>query len=118
VVLVVPTLNDSEDEIRRMTAWIRDELGPNVPVNFIRFYPQYQMRHLPPTPQAALDLAARTAIAQGLNFVYATGVTGVTTFCPKCHAPLVDRVKYVVVTDNLVEARCPKCGFEIPGVWG
>lgn len=117
VVLVVPTLNDREDELRGLASWVRRELGPNVPVHFIRFYPQYKLRHLPATPQSTLDKAARIAVEAGLNFVYATGLREVTTFCPECRAPLVERVKYAVVKDNLTEAKCPKCGFNIPGVW-
>lgn len=116
VVLLVPTLNDSEDELRRMAGWIAKELGPNVPLNFIRFYPLYKLRNLPPTPRETLQRAHDIAVGEGLNFVYATEVQG-TTLCPKCRFRLVERTVDVTISSKMAGLKCPKCGTAIPGVW-
>ncbi len=116
VVLVVPTLNDRPDEIRRMAAWVRDELGPTVPLNFIRFHPMYRLTNLPPTPEETLRMAHDTAVGQGLSFVYATGVSG-GTHCPKCGTELILRTVDVLEANKMDGPKCPKCSALVPGVW-
>ena len=120
VVLVIPTLNDNMDEIKRMAAWIAKELGPDVPLFFTRFHPAYKIRHLPRTPARTIQLAGETARAEGLHFVYAgnmPGTRGENTYCPACKAPLVERYGNVVRSQQIANSACPTCGHTIPGVW-
>ncbi|HID10339.1 MAG TPA: AmmeMemoRadiSam system radical SAM enzyme [Candidatus Latescibacteria bacterium] len=120
VYLVVPTQNDSPDEIRQMCRWILQELGPDVPLHFTRFYPQYKMRNLPPTPVKTLERAWEIARDEGLHFVYIGNVPGhraESTYCPSCDRRLIYRIGYAVEVEGLRNGRCAHCGREIPGVW-
>ena len=121
VVLIVPTLNDGEDEIRRMADWIVRELGPDVPVHFSRFRPAYKLRNLPPTPPATLQRARRVAGEQGCRYVYLGNLPGTdaeNTHCPACGATVVERYGYFVRAVRLNAGNCARCGHPIPGVWG
>ncbi|MEM2936419.1 MAG: AmmeMemoRadiSam system radical SAM enzyme, partial [Candidatus Bathyarchaeia archaeon] len=84
VVLILPTLNDDPAEIRQMAAWVRDHMGPDVPVHFTRFHPTYKLRNLPPTPVSTLERCRNEALAAGLRFVYlgnVPGHRGQNTYC-------------------------------------
>jgi len=121
VVLIVPTLNDSADETKRMASWIASELHPDVPVHFSRFLPQYKLRNLPPTPVATLERCVRVAEGEGLNFVYLGNVVGhpkESTYCPDCKRLLIQRFGYYI-RRNLIsgEGTCTNCGRRIPGIW-
>jgi len=118
--LVIPTLNDDPDDIRRMCAWIRHNLGEDVPVHFSRFFPAYKLQRLPPTPIETLETAAEIANAEGLQYVYIGNVPGHqrnSTFCPRCGETLISRVHFAVLDLNLDHGKCPACGHEIPGIW-
>jgi len=121
VVLVIPTLNDSMDEIKRMSAWIVKELGPDVPLHFIRFHAAYKIRNLPRTPPRTLSRAYRTATAEGCHFVYGGNMPGIpseNTYCPSCKTCLVDRHGHGIISNELKKGKCHKCGTTIPGIWG
>jgi pyruvate formate lyase activating enzyme len=120
VYLVIPTLNDGTEEIRRMCRWIKEEAGPDVPLHFSRFYPMYLMKNLPPTPIATLENAYRTARQEGLDYVYIGNVPGhesENTFCPVCRNIVVRRRGYQIEKIQLHEGRCAFCQKSIPGVW-
>jgi pyruvate formate lyase activating enzyme len=120
VMLVIPTLNDSPEEIRRMSQWIVKELGPDVPVHFTRFHPTYRMTNLPQTPISTLDACRQTALDAGIHYVYAGNVPthpGENTYCHSCHAELIRRVGYQIKSNDIEEGKCPKCGTVIPGIW-
>ncbi len=120
VVLIVPTLNDSDAEIRDLARWVKASLGPDVPVHFSRFHPTYRLTNLPPTPVATLDRLWKLAKAEGLEFVYVGNVPGhpgESTDCPGCGARLIHRIGYRVLENRLKKGRCPDCGRVIPGVW-
>ncbi len=120
VVLLVPTLNDSPEEARRLAGWIVRELGPDVPLFFTRFHPAYRLRNLPPTPPAVLAAAGAAARAEGCRFVYAgnmPGTPGETTCCPSCGADVVRRYGFHVLAMDLRDGACPACGRPVPGVW-
>ncbi len=120
VVLLIPTLNDGEDEIKRLAAWSATELGPNVPLHFTRFRPAYKMRNLPPTPPRTLTIARRTAMAEGCRFVYTgnlQGDDGESTYCPSCGARAIHRYGMMTLANELRNGACPKCREPIPGVW-
>ncbi|HOW72619.1 MAG TPA: AmmeMemoRadiSam system radical SAM enzyme [Phycisphaerae bacterium] len=120
VVLIIPTKNDSADEIRQMSDWILKNLGPDVPVHFTRFSPTYRVKNLPPTPAATLDRCRKTALETGLHYVYVGNLPshpGENTYCHQCKAELIRRVGYRIAANAVKEGKCPKCGTAIPGVW-
>lgn len=125
VYLVIPTVNDSEKELRAMSRWVKQTLGADVPLHLTRFHPDYQLKHLPPTPYEALRRGWQIARAEGLRFVYvgnvpgtvAGGVSAENTYCPKCQRLLVERRGFGVSKNVLQGGRCPDCRSVIPGVW-
>ncbi len=120
VYLVVPTLNDSEQEITGLVKWIKKYLGRDVPVHFTRFYPQYLLKNLPPTPVSTLDRCKQIADAAGLNYVYVGNVPGhpaESTYCPNCGKKIIDRYGYSIALTGMKDGRCAYCGEKIPGVW-
>ncbi|MGD9518544.1 MAG: AmmeMemoRadiSam system radical SAM enzyme [Armatimonadota bacterium] len=120
VVLIVPGLNDSETAVRSMCKWIRQTVGADVPLHFSRFYPNYQLRNLPPTPYATLRRCQDIAKGLGLHFVYLGNVPEApsqNTVCPGCGKTLVERRGYTVTAMALRKGSCSGCGRRIPGVW-
>jgi pyruvate formate lyase activating enzyme len=118
--LIIPTLNDKPDDIRRLARWVRTNLGSDIPLHFSRFFPQYKMQHLPPTPLEILDIAHQIAMEEGLYYVYIGNIRsrqGENTYCPGCHKMLIERQEYVVMTNNLKDGCCPDCGKKIYGAW-
>ncbi len=118
--LVIPTVNDAPSDVRTMCRWIRDELGPDVPVHFARFYPLYKLANLPPTPVKSLDTARRIALEEGLEHVYVARVTGhegENTFCPACGSTVINRLGFVIEEMNITDGACAACGRRIGGLW-
>lgn len=117
--LLIPGKNDSDAELTAMCQWIAQQLGPDVPLHFSAFHPDYKMPDIPPTPVATLTRARHIALHAGLNYVY-TGnvhdVEGDTTFCPACHAPLIVRDWYHIKAYHLTpDGHCPDCHNPIAG---
>ena len=117
--LLIPGKNDSDAEVRAECQWIFRELGPDVPVHFTAFHPDFKMTDLPPTPAATLKRARRIAIDEGLRYVYTGNIhdtEGGTTFCHGCGAALIvrdwHRIEQYRVT---AEGKCPDCATAIPG---
>jgi pyruvate formate lyase activating enzyme len=103
-----------------MSAWIRKELGPDVPIHLSRFHPTYLMKKLPPTPVDTLERLKKTAETEGLQYVYignVPGHPGESTLCPECRARLIHRTGYNVRLEALDGNTCRQCGLKIPGVW-
>jgi pyruvate formate lyase activating enzyme len=120
VVLLIPTLNDSEGEIRNLCSWVVDKLGAHVPVHFSRFHPTYRLKNLPPTPVATLEMAHRVARASGLEYAYLGNVPGhpaESTACHACGELLIRRMGYRILENKLKRGKCPECDVAIPGVW-
>jgi len=118
--LVIPGLNDKDDELTALCRWVRDNLGRETPVHFSRFHPQHRMRHIPPTPAATLERARQIARAEGLDYVYIGNVLvddASTTRCPTCGRDVLRRTGYTVLKNDVVEGSCPNCKTEIYGVW-
>ncbi|WP_243286530.1 AmmeMemoRadiSam system radical SAM enzyme [Geothrix terrae] len=117
--LLIPGQNDSSEELAALSAWIARELGPDVPLHFTAFHPDYKMTDLPRTPTSTLTRAREIARAAGLRYVYTGNVhdaTGGTTHCPGCQAALIVRDWYRIERNRLTAAgRCPDCGTKIPG---
>ncbi len=117
--LLIPTLNDSDAEIRQLAEWVLKELGPDVPLHFTAFHADWKMNDLPPTPPATLARARRIAREVGLHHVYTGNVhdrDGGTTYCPSCQAALIVRDWYEIPEYQLTDdGRCPECGTAIAG---
>jgi pyruvate formate lyase activating enzyme len=128
--LLIPGHNDSSDEITRLTRWIVTELGPDVPLHFTAFHPDYKMLDAPPTPAAVLRRARTIGRENGLRYVYTGNVSdrdGQSTYCHECGTAVIERDWYELGRWNLDAAgRCIECGTETagvfdpdgPGTWG
>jgi pyruvate formate lyase activating enzyme len=119
--LLIPGRNDSDAEIAAECAWIRENLGVDVPVHFTAFHPDYKMLDTPPTPPATLTRARRIGIDEGLRFVYTGNVhdaEGDSTWCPGCGSAVVVRdwyaMRHYALTDD---GRCQACGCQLAGVY-
>ncbi|MDI6791397.1 MAG: AmmeMemoRadiSam system radical SAM enzyme [bacterium] len=118
--LVVPTLNDSRQEIEDLVDFVLYQLGPDIPLHFSRFHPMYQLKNLPPTPVSTLDMARNLAIDKGLYYVYAGNVPGHpgnNTYCPNCKGLIIGRTGYLILKNRVQDGRCEICGFKIAGIW-
>lgn len=118
--LVVPTLNDSDAMMTDLCKWLAGEVGPDVPVHFTRFHPDYQLQNLPPTPIATLDKARDTALKAGLRYPYVGNVPGHPgnhTYCPKCGKTVIERNSMFLMAMKLKDGACAACGTKIPGIW-
>ncbi|MCI1964425.1 MAG: AmmeMemoRadiSam system radical SAM enzyme [Ancrocorticia sp.] len=123
--LLIPGLNDSDEEIAAMAEWIVSHLGPDVPHHFSAFHPDFRMMDRPPTPPETLKRAREIAMRSGEHFVYTGNISdprGQSTYCPRCGAVAVKRNWYVTEVVG-VNARadgtgtCTHCGTKLPGVW-
>lgn len=120
VYLVIPSLNDSTEEIRKMSQWIKNEVGPDVPVHFSRFHPMYLIQNLPPTPVSTLEKVRDIALGEDLHYVYIGNVPGhkaENTFCPRCQNMIIERVGFQVKKFELEGGNCKFCRNSIPGIW-
>ena len=127
--LLIPGRNDGDDELGALSAWVRAELGPEVPLHFSAFHPDWKMRDVPPTPPATLTRARDIAVAEGLRHVYTGNVhdkAGGSTWCAKCGALLIERDWYELGRWGLDDSgHCVSCGARCagrfdgpPGGWG
>jgi len=117
--LLIPGQNDSPEEIRGLSRWVRENLGTDVPLHFSRFFPQYKLLNLPPTPDETIIRARETAMAEGLKFVYTGNINypeGEATYCPRSGEKIIERRGYFVVFNHLKEGACSD-GEKIPGIW-
>jgi pyruvate formate lyase activating enzyme len=118
--LIIPELNDSDEELIKLSRWVARNLGADTPLHFSRFHPQYRMRNLPPTPAETLERAREIARTEGLHFVYLGNILAedaANTYCPDCSELLIERSGYQVLRQNVKEGRCKHCGTAIEGVW-
>jgi len=127
--LIIPGLNDSEPETHALARWVVEHLGPDVPLHFSAFHPDWRMRDRPPTPPATLARARRIAMDEGVLYAYTGNVAdieGGTTRCHGCGTALIVRKWFDIVEWHLDEdARCLECGALCagrfagpPGGWG
>ncbi len=120
--LLIPGHNDSAAEVTELSQWVAKELGPDVPLHFSAFHPDYKLLAAPPTPPAALARARRIALDQGLHYVYIGNVhdrEGDTTFCPTCGKAVIVRDWYEILAYQLTEdGHCRHCGGAIAGRYG
>jgi pyruvate formate lyase activating enzyme len=119
--LLIPGLNDSDAELEAMTRWFAEHLGPDVPLHFTAFHPDFRLRDRPRTPPATLRRARQVARRNGLCHVYVGNVhdpEGDSTYCAGCGALLIGRDWYELTAWNLDgTGHCPECGMSCPGVF-
>ncbi|MCP4755396.1 MAG: AmmeMemoRadiSam system radical SAM enzyme [Proteobacteria bacterium] len=118
--LVVPTLNDSKKMLTELSKWVVGELGPDVPVHFTRFHPDYKMLNLPPTPVTTLERAYETAKTAGMHFPYVGNVPGHpgnNTHCPSCGETVIQRTGFFVLKNDIIGNQCGHCRKPVAGVW-
>ncbi len=117
--LVIPGENDSEKEFQEMSEWIFRNLGPDVPLHFTAFHPDFRMLDHPPTPAETLTRARQIAIGKGLRYVYTGNVhdpKGSSTYCHSCKKLLIERDWYELGQYTLVKKnQCRYCGNALPG---
>jgi pyruvate formate lyase activating enzyme len=127
--LLIPGLNDSEAELEKMTQWVVENLGPDVPWHFTAFHPDWRMRDIPPTPAETLSRARAIAMKNGVRYAFTGNVhdpAGQATYCHQCHAVLIGRDWYEITAWHLTdEGKCKNCGTACagvfdrsPGTWG
>jgi pyruvate formate lyase activating enzyme len=120
--LLIPGHNDSDEEVRALSAWVAKELGPDVPLHFTAFHPDWKMPDVPPTPPATLTRARQIALDAGLHYVYTGNVhdaEGGTTYCPSCRHAVIVRDWYDIRHYDLtVQGTCPQCGTAVAGRFG
>lgn len=126
--LVIPDENDSHDQLRRMCDWLLDAVGPDVPLHFSAFHPDFRMRDKPRTPPETLQAARQIALRQGIRYAYTGNVDDVahqSTYCPDCRQLVIERNWYDLGAYHLQGSRCGHCGGQIagrfadrPGDWG
>ena len=119
--LLIPGENDSDDELRALACWVAKELGPEVPLHFTAFHPDYKLMDHPQTPPETLTRARRIALGEGLRFVYTGNVhdeEGGSTFCPGCGRRVIGRDWYEITAWSLDDQGCCRaCGARMPGVF-
>jgi len=126
--LIIPTLNDKDEQIRELSRWVKANLGGETPLHFSGFTPRHKMQHLPPTSLETLETAREIAVSEGLDYVYIGNVRskeGENTYCPgwdpakrqDCKSLLIERKGYFILQNRLKDGRCPDCNKEIYGVW-
>ena len=117
--LMIPTLNDARDETLRLAEWVLEHLGPDVPLHFTAFHPDFKLRDKPRTPAETLHAARTIALDAGLHYVYEGNIhsDGAHTSCPGCGTMLIRRSWHDVLENRLKNGCCPKCGLAIPGRW-
>ncbi|MGC8699917.1 MAG: AmmeMemoRadiSam system radical SAM enzyme [Candidatus Micrarchaeia archaeon] len=115
--LIVPKVGDSLEDAKKLITWIHDNLGPDTPIHFLRFYPAFKMQNFPETPAETLEKHHDLAKEIGMNYVYVGNVPGheyENTYCPHCGALLIKRFIFDILEYNITDdLRCPKCGEKI-----
>ncbi len=114
--LIVPTQNDSEEELFQIACFIKDELGANTPWHISAFYPNYKRLNLPPTQKSKIIQTYKMAKKLGLNYVY-MGNVGLEndTICPTCKSILIKRENFLVTQNIICNGTCPNCSTKIKG---
>jgi pyruvate formate lyase activating enzyme len=120
--LLIPGQNDSDKELQELSAWCAKELGPDVPLHFSAFHPDYKMTDIPSTPPATLQQARKIAMDAGLRYVYTGNVhdrAGDATYCPGCGKPVIERDWYEILNYALDDnGHCKHCHTAIAGRFG
>ncbi|RKY04249.1 AmmeMemoRadiSam system radical SAM enzyme [Candidatus Poribacteria bacterium] len=117
--LIVPGMNDSEEELRDIARFIAQELGPETPWHVSRFHPDYKMLDRGSTPISKIERAREIGLEEGLRYVYSGNVPGdpgENTYCYNCGTTLIERFGFRIVENRIQNSRCPVCGAKVDGV--
>ncbi|MEW6359745.1 MAG: AmmeMemoRadiSam system radical SAM enzyme [Planctomycetota bacterium] len=120
-ILIVPSFNDREEDVKSMIKWVLENLGENTPIHFAALTPKWKMSNVPRTPPPFLEQCRNWGLEAGLKFVYLLNVPGHdgnNTWCPKCGSCVVRRIG-VKCMNVMVDkgGRCMKCKYKLPGIW-
>ena len=118
--LIIPTLNDGDDEFKKMVDWITENLGEEVPLHFTAFHPDFKLKDLPRTKAGVLNRARKIALDAGLKYCYVGNVHDIhssSTRCPNCESLLIERNWHSVLQNNIINGTCPSCSAKIPGIF-
>ncbi len=116
--LIIPTINDSESELRDIASWIK-KTDPKIPWHISAFYPTYKLLDKPRTPLSIITRAREIGFEEGLRYVYTGNVPGdkgESSYCYNCSETVIERYGYQIVKNSLKDSKCPKCGALIDGV--
>lgn len=116
--LLIPGINDSEEEITKMAEFISSKLGIDVPWHFSAFHPDYKMPDTPATTIEIMQKAKEIAHSFGIKYVYLGNIQNdSSTYCPRCQSKLVDRAGFSSHMETIIDSKCASCGESISGVW-
>jgi pyruvate formate lyase activating enzyme len=118
--LLIPGENDSDRELDALSGWVVTELGPDVPIHFTAFHPDFRMRDHPRTPAATLRRARALALRNGVRYAYTGNIRdpgGASTWCHGCDALLIGRDDYAITAWRVLDSGCPDCGAPVAGVF-
>ncbi len=118
--LIIPTLNDGDDEFKKMVDWISENLGDEVPLHFTAFHPDFKLKNLARTRADTLNRARKIALDAGLKYCYVGNVHDISsssTRCPSCNTVLIERDWHSVLQNIISNGTCPNCEMIIPGVF-
>lgn len=113
--LVIPGENDSDQDLMGLIEWVRDNLGPDTPLHFSQFHPDYKLTNVPVTSEETLKKARQMALAAGLKYVYIGNIADLessSTYCPETKEVVIQRQGFFVIKNDLKENQC-----QIPGIW-
>ena len=116
--LVIPQVNDSDDELGRLAEFIAKELGPEVPWHVSRFHPDYESKDIPATPVEKVQWARQIGLKAGLRYVYCGNIPSdrsESTFCHECGAELISRNYFTIEENKLQDDKCAQCGTAVAG---
>jgi pyruvate formate lyase activating enzyme len=114
--LIVPKYGDNLEDVKRLSRWIYDSLGPDTPLHFTRFYPYWKLNSIPPTPIKTLEESYKIAKNEGLRYVYLGNVLNhplENTYCPYCNALLIERKGFHIKKWQIKDKRCPECSADV-----
>jgi pyruvate formate lyase activating enzyme len=118
--LIIPTLNDTEQELQKIAEFIKNEAGPETPWHITAFHPTYKLIDLPRTSIQILRRAREIGLETGLKYVYegnVPGENGENTICPNCQKTLIHRHGYQILQNKIKDLKCPYCGTNIDGIY-
>lgn len=117
--LIIPSLNDDNDELKQMCEWVLENLGDDVPLHFTAFHPDFKLQNIESTPVGTLHRARKQALSMGLKYVYEGNIfsDGADTICPGCRKRVIRRSWHSVTSNEVTAGKCANCGTNIAGVF-